>query len=329
MQTSQIALGLFIISITFLDFFHTTLSGNGFGFLSGLSNRLLNRIILLNKNRKIFLFSGMIHLLSTVFLWLFLLYLGAFLIFSSGEDMVVNGTSLLPANYYERFYFTGYVLSTLGVGDFVPGNSTSRILVAILSFSGFILITIGLTYLLSVVQAVLKKKELAFYLSTLGKDIEGVFFLFKKEENLDTLMSDATNLRQKIFENASSYLSFPVVDYFLTKDKDSALIVQMAILYEVLMILRQDWGRDTIQYAKLTSLIQSMEKYLHLALEKPDSGDHNEEKMRTLRSYWRSHGYVYQRNKDMDQRFTSSLEFAGWDWENVYQLKDFDHSESH
>lgn len=326
MQTFQIALGLFIIAVTFLDFFHTTLSGNGFGVLSGLANRLLNRIVLLNKDRKIFLFSGMIHLLMNAIMWLALLFSGAYIIFISGEDMVVNGTTLLPANYDERFYFTGYVLSTLGIGDFVPGNSTSRILVGILSFSGFILITIGLTYLLSVVQAVLKKKELAFYLSTLGQDIEEMFYFFKKEENLDTLMSDATNLRQKIFENASSYLSFPIVDYFLTKDRDSALILQMAILYEVLMILRQDWEKDSIQFAKLNGIIQAIEKYLDLALEKPDSGDHNEDLLRTLRSYWRSHGYVYRRNKSVDQQFTSSLGFAGWNWKNVYQLKDFDHS---
>lgn len=326
MQTSQIVLGLFIISLTFLDFFHTTLSGNGFGFLAGWSNRLLNRIIILNKDRKIFLFSGMIHLLMTAFIWLLLLFTGTFLIFTSGEDMVVNGTSLLPANYYERFYFTGYLLSTLGIGDFIPGNSTSRIIAGILSFAGFILITIGLTYLLSVVQAVLKKKELAFYLSTLGKDIEEMFYLFKKEENLHTLMSDATNLRQKIFENASSYLSFPVVDYFLTKDRSSALVVQLAVLYEVLMILKQDWPKDSIQHLKLHSIIEAIERYLNLALEQPESGHHNEEKLRTLRSFWRSKGYVYQRNKEIDQRFTSSLGFAGWNWESVYQLKDFEHS---
>ena len=323
MQTFQVVLGLFIIAVIFLDFFHTTLSGNGFGVLSGLTNRLLNRVILLNKDRKIFLFSGMIHLLVTAILWLGLLFLGAFIIFSSGEDMVVNGTSLLPANYTQRFYYTGYVLSTLGIGDFVPGNSTSRILTAILSFSGFILITIGLTYLLSVVQAVLKKKELAFYLSTLGEDIEKMYNFFKKEENLDTLMSDATNLRQKIFENASSYLSFPIVDYFLTRDSNSALIVQMAVLYEVLMVLKKDWDPDSIQFAKINGIIQAIEKYLDLALEKPNSSDHNEEKLKTLRSYWRSRGYVYRRNKVVDQRFTTSLGYAGWNWESVYKLNDF------
>ncbi len=53
--------------------------------------------------------------------------------------MVVNGTTGMPAYKTERFYYTAYVLSTLGIGDFVPGNDHSRVITGILSFSGFIL----------------------------------------------------------------------------------------------------------------------------------------------------------------------------------------------
>jgi len=102
-------------------------------------------------------------------------FCGTFIIFTSGEEMVIHGTTSLPADKTERFYFTGYILSTLGVGDFVPGNDTSRVLVGILSFTGFILITTGLTYLLSIVQAVLKKKELAFLFPQWGRTLPGTF----------------------------------------------------------------------------------------------------------------------------------------------------------
>ncbi len=322
MELLQIIAGIVVIILTFLDFFHTTFSGNGFGFISRELNRLLNRVIIQNRSRSVFLFSGLTHLLITTFVWLALLFCGTFLIFTAGQDMVVNGTTYLPASTSERFYYTAYVLSTLGIGNLVPGNESSEILTGILSFSGFILITSGLTYLLSVVQAVLSKKQLAFFISTIGSDVEEIYLFFKKDENLDGLLADANDLRKQILANASSYLAFPMTNYFLTKNRNSALIVQLAILSEVLMVLRMDWKQDSTEYAKLCTLINAIEKYLNLGLEGPDEDLHNSEKLDTLRSFWMKFGYTFKKNTEMDQRFTSSLKYAGWNWEEVYKMKE-------
>ncbi|MGB7784779.1 MAG: ion channel [Salinimicrobium sp.] len=322
MQTLQIAAGFVLIVVIFLDFFHTTLSGNGFGFLSRLVNRILNRIIIQNRSRTIFNYSGVTHLLVTTMVWLVLLFVGAYMIFTAGQDMVINESSKLPADYTQRFYFTAYVLSTLGIGDFVPGNGVSDVFTGLLSFTGFIMITTGLTYLLSVVSSVLSKKELAFYISTMGADVEELYHFFKKEDNLSGLISDANNLRQEILKNASSYLAFPMVNYFLTKERESALVVQLALLYEVLVVLKMDWEVGTVQHAKICTILNAIEKYLKLGLEKPDADLHNKEKLNTLRSSWRKFGYIYKKNTEIDLQFTSSLAYAGWNWEEVYKLKE-------
>lgn len=321
MQTVQIVIGLAIIVFTYLDFFHTTLSGNGFGIFSRIVNQILNRIVIQNRSRRIFKFSGLTHLLVTTFLWMLLLFLGVYVIFSSGEEMVVHGTTGLPATHPERFYYTGYVLSTLGIGDFVPGNDTSRILTGILSFSGFILITTGLTYLLSVINAVLSKKELSFFIASIGDDVEEMHSYFKNQDALSSFISDAGELRQGILKNASSYLAFPMVNYFLTKNHKAAVILQLARLYEVLMVIRLDWEPHCIQYNKLTSTISAIEKYLELGLEEPSAGDYRPEKLITLRSFWRKYGYYYREKESIDKQFTSSLQYAGWNWEEVYRLK--------
>lgn len=236
--------------------------------------------------------------------------------------MVVNSTTYLPATISGRFYYTAYVLSTLGIGNLVPGNETSEILTGILSFSGFVLITTGLTYLLSVVQTVLSKKKLAFFISTLGTDVEEIYLFFKKDENLDGLLSDANDLRKEILQNASSYLAFPMGNYFLTKNRHAALIVQLAILSEVLMVLRMDWQENSSQYAKLCTLINAIQKYLNLGLEGPGRDLHNEEKLGTLRSFWRKYDHTLKKNTEMDRRFTSSLYYSGWNWEEVYKMKE-------
>jgi hypothetical protein len=322
MEKLQIIAGIGVVVLTFLDFFHTTLSGNGFGFISRELNRLLNRLIIQNRSRSIFRFSGLTHLLITTFVWLSLLFSGAYLIFTAGDLMVVNSSTMLPATTSERFYYTSYVLSTLGIGNLIPGSETSEILTGILSFSGFIMITIGLTYLLSVVQAVLSKKQLAFFISTLGGDIEEIYLFYKKDKNFESLLSDASDLRKQILQNASGYLAFPMANYFLTNQRKSALIVQMAILYEVLMVLRLDWEEDSSQYAKLSAVIHAIEKYLNLGLEGPEKGLHNEDQLNTLRSFWGKYDYIFKKNTEIDQRFTSSLCYAGWNWVEVYKTKE-------
>lgn len=323
MQTVQIIFGLLLIVFIYLDFFHTTLSGNGFGVFSRIINRLLNRVILQNRSRKIFTYSGITHLLVTTFVWLAIMFIGAFVVFTSGEQMVVDGTTGLPATKIERFYYTGYVLSTLGIGDYVPGNDTSRIITGILSFSGFILITTGLTYLLSIINSVLSKKQLSFFISTIGEDVEEMYNYLEEQEDLSSLVADAANLRQQILKNASSYLAFPMVNYFLSKERKSALILQLACVYEVLMVVRQKWDRNTIQYDKICSIIHAIEKYLELGLEEPESGDYNPEKLKTLRSYWKEHDIDFQNDPETDKQLTSNLQYAGWEWEEVYRLKDF------
>ncbi|NJY63892.1 two pore domain potassium channel family protein [Salinimicrobium sp. CDJ15-81-2] len=320
METAQIVIGLTIILFTYLDFFHTTLSGNGFGIFSRIINQILNRVIIQNRSRVIFKFSGLSHLLVTTFLWMLLLFIGSYTVFNAAEEMVVNATTGLPATHSERFYFTGYVLSTLGIGDFVPGNDTSRVLTGILSFSGFVLITTGLTYLLSVINAVLNKKQLSFLISTTGKDVEEIFNFYKQQEDLEYLISNAGDLRQQILQNASSYLAFPMVNYFLSKMQESALILQLARLHEVLMVIRLDWKDETVQYKKITVILKGIEKYLELAIEKPNAASHNAEELKTCRSYWMKYDYYLEGKQSIDQQFTSSLKYAGWNWKEVYKL---------
>lgn len=320
MQTLQIAIGLLVIVVTFLDFFHTTLSGNGFGFLSRWLNRTLNALILQNRNRFWFKYSGLIHLLMTASMWLCLLFFATFLIFTSGQEMVINGITQIPADGPERFYFTGYLLSTLGIGDFIPGNTTAVFLSGILAFSGFILISTGITYLLSVVTAVLKMKELAFFIVSIGEDIEEMYNFFKQQDELSSLMSDASQLRHQILSNASNYLSFPMVTYFLSRDRNSTLIVQLGRLYEVLSVIQQDWGKDSMQHAKIGTILFSIEKYLDLGLRDARSYPVNEEKIKTMRSFWLSKGYRLDISGKHDKRLSSSLRISGWDWEDIYKL---------
>lgn len=321
MQFLLIGIGLAILVITFLDFFHTTISGQGFGIISGKLNHLIDRIILRNRNYFIFKYSGFIHLLITTLNWLVLVILGTFIIFLSGDNMVLIAQTKVPATIIERFYFTCYLLSTLGIGDMVPGTALSRILTAILSFSGFILLTTALTYLISVVNAVLQKKQLAAYISTLGGNIEKLYEFVVLRNDLSTLTGISNDLRKLIIENSNYFNFFPIIDYFLTRKKKDSVELQLAILNEVLLVLRGNFKEGSFQREKLTEIDNVIDYYLDLKLLNQKRFIYNAEELHELREFWNKHGETYENDPDRDKAMTTALKGAGWNWEDVYSVK--------
>ena len=62
MQTILLILGLLVTILTFWDFFHTTVSGNGFGPISLRINKFLAKTILRTRSKTLFHYSGFIHI---------------------------------------------------------------------------------------------------------------------------------------------------------------------------------------------------------------------------------------------------------------------------
>ena len=313
-------LGFLILIITFFDFFHTTLSGNGFWYISGTLNQILSKIILSYKNRRFFDYSGLIHLLLTTLCWLVLLILGTYLIFLSDEEMVVNAQTKLPADLLERFYYTCYLLSTLGIGDFTPGHNFSRILSSVLSFSGFILLTTALTYLLSVVNSVLSKKKLAMGISTLGTDVWELYEYFGSN-NGHSLKDKSNDLRDAILKNSSNFLAFPIISHFMTRKRSRSTEVQLAALYEVLVVLKNEYPKGSTQYSEIKAVINAVESYLVLGLDSADDFEHDAEKLQEMRWFWAGRGKKYENDPWKDKIINSTLKGSGWSWEEVYKAK--------
>lgn len=320
MTTLLVIVGFLILAVIFFDFFHTTLSGRGFWYISAKINSILSKIILQSSSKRLFEFSGLIHVLVTALVWLLVLIAGTFLIFISSERMVVDSNTNIPADMTERFYYTCYVLSTLGVGDYKPGNDLSLVLTGLLSFSGFILLTTALTYLLSVVNSVLEKKKMALTISTMGDDLGSLYDYLQREQGAG-LGDIGGDLRQSVLRNSSNYLAFPIVDHFLTQKKERAAEVQLASLYEVLKVLQQEFSEGSTQMAHINNNIKALEGYVGKGLEDPDDFDFDYKKLRELRKFWQTRGQSCKGDRDLDKLFNASLKSAGWSWEEVYDEK--------
>ncbi len=324
-------IGVIIIIAVFIDFFYTTLSGNGSGFLTKYFNNLISKIILgLNWKwlRKI---SGFLHVTATLNLWLILLLVGCFFVFSSNEPMVINSSTDEPASFGSRFYYTCYILSTVGIGDYVPDTSFGQIVTGLLSFSGFILLTTALAYVISITGAVSDKRDLAVAISSMGNNPKGLYNYFTQEEKLSLLFDASPDMRQLLHTFTHNYLSYPMIENYLTNNLTNSEGVQLVNLYEVLRIVFCQSEQN--EQIKLLPLIRSFNYFMkiHMKNEKSHT-DYEEKDVNELRvRYWTPILQKEGINLDVTdiqlqdiklENIDSLLASSGWSWTDIYDFED-------
>lgn len=108
---------------------------------------------------------GMIVILGTVTSWFLMLWAGWLIVFSSSPQAVLEGSSGNPAPFWSRVYFSGYTLSTLGIGDYQPGTQFYQVLTAFASLSSFFLITLIISFFVPMVQGEMQRRRLALHIT--------------------------------------------------------------------------------------------------------------------------------------------------------------------
>lgn len=233
-----LAIGIIVLLGTIYDFFFTTLSISGAGFISrGLSAFSYKILHFFSRytGRRIFSYSGIIVNLSIFFAWLILVWLGLFFIYSSDPEAIVNSQGRV-ANHIERLYFTGYVLFTLGMGNFYPTTTTFETISSIFSFFGFIFFTSSITYFLSVSGAVINKRTLARNIQSLGKTPESI---------AATLIEIDPSYAQQLIKDFQmttdthvvNHQAYPVIHYYSHPEPAVCLGINVVRLDEAISII--------------------------------------------------------------------------------------------
>ena len=302
-----------------MDFFKSTLSSNGLGKMANGINQFLSRLILKTNNKTIYKYSGLFHLLTTFLVWLLLLILGSFFIFISSETMVVNFNTNAAAGLLERFYYTCYVLTTVGIGDFVPGNELSRLFTSLISFSGFIMLTTGISYLINILSGVAAKKNLASYIYGMGNNLDQLYDYCEASNDGSNLIVNSSQLRQLITSYTSQYWSSPIIHYFFSTDKEFAVEVQVARLYEVLNVMKVEFGKGSNERAEISSLENAVNYLLNMSLGQQSDYDFQGEKLLEYRKEWGKYEEDHNYNEKKDKEMDALLESCGWSWRSVFK----------
>ena len=269
-------IGVILILIVATDIVYTVLSSNGAGYLSKYAMKYTAALFQFaarrTGSRTVLKFAGVSLLSSITVVWIALLWVGVFLVFYSDRLSVFDSKTEVPAGFIDRVYFAGYLLSTLGNGDFEPASGAWQIVAVLFTFSGFIFLTTGITYFVSILSAVTEKRQAAIAIFDLGASSEEIAGSFKKLNRAGALMSVVSGLENHINRLTLNHTSYPISHYFFAVEKNRSISVAAANLNFALEELAAEEDADENLKAQLESLRTALDRYLQTLAERFLSG---------------------------------------------------------
>lgn len=218
--------GVFFLLLVFYDIYSTIIRATKHsGPVGEYLNRGLWRLAIyatknLDRRRRHRILSTVGPLLMPLLIGLFILFMmtGFALIYLPRMESgfkIDNQAAGSP--FLQAFYFSGVTLLTIGFGDILPTTNLTRIAAVLEGASGVAVISLSITYLLTVSAALERKRALAlkfYHQARQGADISGFIsshFARGQFHNLTESLREATHDLQELLE---SHIEHPVIHYF-------------------------------------------------------------------------------------------------------------------
>lgn len=258
LDTMLVVAGCLVVLGVFVDAFMTTLAVSaGAGPLTsvvlGACWRLFLRFHQQDKESSFLTAAGTVLLGATVLTWVAVLWAGWSLVFL-GSDSVVEARTREPAGVADVVYYTGFTVFTLGTGDFVASTPAWRVVTAAASFLGLFLVTLAITYLVSVVSAVVTKRSLAIQVHGLGGSAGQIVTRGWTGAGFGGMFQQQlVSLTPTVAVSAEQHLAYPVLHYFHSSTRRLAAALAVAKLDDALLVLTEGVApqcrpeRDTVE----------------------------------------------------------------------------------
>lgn len=243
MHVVEIVIGLGLVVLVFADAFMTTLSMSArAGPLTqrglALAWRLLVRVERHSSSKSPLTAAGTVLLVSTVLSWVVVLWVGWFLTFL-GSGAVVSGSTHRAAGALDVAYFAGFDIVTLGTGDVVASTPAWRLVSAISSFTGLFLVTLAITYLVSVVSAVVARRTLSTRIRALGDTPEQMVCNGWQDGGFSPVfLQQLVSVTTPLVTLAEQHIAYPVLHSFHAGSRFLSAPLAIACLDDALLLMR-------------------------------------------------------------------------------------------
>ena len=217
---------------------------------------------------------GILLTLVLLSLWLVLLWAGWSLIFNGGTGAVVDGTTGDPAGFWDRVYFAGSTMFTLGPGEFHPEGAFWQVAAVVALLNGLGLASLGITYLIPLTAAATERRQLAATIASLGERPDEALIAAWDGESFGFLPHHLITLGPEMDLLSQRHLAYPVLHFFRSGERKNAAAPMIARLDEMLTLLRCGLADPTAMPRSVTeplhaSLTQFMDT-LHSAFIDPE-----------------------------------------------------------
>lgn len=264
--------GVVMLAITALDLARTVFDvGTGAGPISGFLSRSGWRGLLFvhsrRRSHRLLETLGVGIVLSLVGGWLLSVWIGWTLVFSSSPLAVVDSKTGQPVGFWDRAYMVGGGLLSLGNGDFSGGTPAWRLALAATVTSGLLLVTLSITYLVPVIGAASRRRKVAAYISALGMTPQEIVRGLWEPPGFPTLHDHLVALTPMLTELGQDHLAYPVLHFFHSAERGTALAPSVAALDEALTILEHGLEGEVVLPTSVAGLRRALSgslRALHL-----------------------------------------------------------------
>ena len=184
--------------------------------------------------------------------------------FASSEHAVVDSTTSAPATLVERLYYVGFVVFTLGVGDFVPGGPVWQVLTVVATFLGLFLVTLAVTYFLSVVSAAVERQALAASVSALGTTAEQIVVGgWEGDAFSSAFVQHLVQLSGRVAMLGEQHLAYPVLHFFVGAERVTVAPLAISRLDDAVLLLEHGVAPSSRPPVSATHPVRaSIDRYL-------------------------------------------------------------------
>ncbi len=164
------------------------------------------------------------------------------------------------ARWLETFYYSGYLATTLGLGDVIPLGPVFRLVSILEAFLGFALFSVGITYVLSIYTQQSLQTALASDIDHALRGSDPIDWRNPGEQELARSYELARDFAHRLARVNTANSQYPILHYFRHRDASEALPVQVGRLIRWVEAMesaapQRDWLRGRSPFLSLSRAV--------------------------------------------------------------------------
>jgi len=241
LQVMTTAMGVLVVGLVWADFIATVMTASATGTFARRFSHFVRRwfraVSRITRSHNVLAASGPCITILLLVAWFGLAWIGWSLIYLGTDGSVIGSTTRLPADAAQTIYFVGFALTTLGTGDYIPGNGPWAVLSVLVAFNGLALITLAITYAIPVVQAAAEKRTVSVRFALWGATRQRVLAQLDHEGAYQAFHDHLAAAASELIDVTQKHMSYPILHFFHSPAERASLSVQIAILDETIRAL--------------------------------------------------------------------------------------------